>query len=258
MATPAPLPEPTLTPITSTANPLNPASTPAIAPNSVQATTDFGGLVNTVRKPVESIRPITEPETVRGQLTSLIAEDSPYLQSAKNYALSGMNDRGLVSSSLAVGAAQRAAIDAATPIAGQDAQTYTASGVAAQNANAAVNKTAYDAALKNQAVNLEAGYSASLQKQKDDAYATLNLTLKRIDERVELDKIALQDRDSFSKSVGPIMQQYQTEFSRIQVDPNFASPSEKATAIQMLNNIYKPQISAINSIYGYTLKWTNV
>ncbi len=233
------------------------AETPSV-PSPPLTGAGVPGLVGAVPKPTALMRTITPEETVRGQLNALIAEDSPYLQSAKNYALAGMNDRGLASSSLAIGAAQRAAIDAATPIAGQDATTYATSGLSAQNANQGVDLTGYQAGLKEVSDKQAAGYASELQRQKDDAYATLNLSLKQIDKDLEIQKINLQDRDSFAKTVGPIMQQYQGEFAKIQIDPNFANPDEKAAAIQRLNDIYQPQISAINSIYGYDLKWDNI
>jgi hypothetical protein len=92
-------------------------------------------------------RDIKEEETVSGQLNKLLAEDSPYVQSARNKALEQGNSRGLLSSSLTAGAGERAAIDAAAPIAAQDASTYAASGLSAQNANQDVSLTGYKSAL---------------------------------------------------------------------------------------------------------------
>ncbi len=62
--------------------------------------------------------------TVRTQMEGLLAEDSQFLQLAKQGAKEEASSRGLLNSSIAAGAGQRAAIQSALPIAQQDAQTY--------------------------------------------------------------------------------------------------------------------------------------
>lgn len=62
-------------------------------------------------------------DTVEGRVEGIIAKNSPLMQSAATRAAQQSNRRGLLNSSMAVGAGQRAVIDAAMPIASQDAQT---------------------------------------------------------------------------------------------------------------------------------------
>jgi len=64
-------------------------------------------------------------ETAAGQVESLLAKDNPLLQRARTIALQNMNQRGLVNSSMAQGAGVAAMVDRITPIAQQDAQTYS-------------------------------------------------------------------------------------------------------------------------------------
>lgn len=64
-------------------------------------------------------------ETAAGQVNSLLANDNPLLQRARTLARQGMAQRGLVNSSMAQGAGVGAMIDRITPIAQQDAQTYS-------------------------------------------------------------------------------------------------------------------------------------
>jgi len=64
-------------------------------------------------------------ETVAGQLSSLLASGNPYLERAKSGAAQTANSRGLLNTSMAAGAGEAAAIDAALPIASADANTYT-------------------------------------------------------------------------------------------------------------------------------------
>jgi hypothetical protein len=65
----------------------------------------------------------TADQTVAGQVDNIIAADSPLMQRAATRADQQMNKRGLMNSSMAVGAGQSAVMDAALPIAQQDAQT---------------------------------------------------------------------------------------------------------------------------------------
>lgn len=62
--------------------------------------------------------------TVGGQLDSILAQDGLHMQRARSNALQMAADMGLRNSSIAVGAAQGALIDRATPIATADAQIY--------------------------------------------------------------------------------------------------------------------------------------
>jgi hypothetical protein len=60
---------------------------------------------------------------VSDQLNNLLDENSRYLQSARARSNQAANARGLINSSIGVGAGESAAINAALPIAQQDAQT---------------------------------------------------------------------------------------------------------------------------------------
>jgi hypothetical protein len=64
---------------------------------------------------------------VANQLNALLAQDSPYLQSARTRALQYAGGRGLLNSSIAAGAGETAAIDSALPIASQDASSFLTS-----------------------------------------------------------------------------------------------------------------------------------
>lgn len=127
---------------------------------------------------------ITPQGTVQQQVLDIVKNDSPLIQQASNQALIDMNARGLVNSSLAVGAARDAVYKTALPIATTDANAYNQamfkSGDAAnlaltntanaQNQAAQFNTAATNLALtntanaKNAASNFEAaaGNQASL------------------------------------------------------------------------------------------------
>ena len=62
--------------------------------------------------------------TVEGRTDSIIAADSPLMQRAAAKANETANSRGLINSSMAVGSAQNAVLDAAAPMAAADAASY--------------------------------------------------------------------------------------------------------------------------------------
>jgi len=61
---------------------------------------------------------------VQDRLVDLLERDNPYIKSARDRAMEMASQRGLLNSSIAAGAAERAAIEAALPIAQQDASTW--------------------------------------------------------------------------------------------------------------------------------------
>lgn len=71
---------------------------------------------------------VANNQTVQGQLTGLIAANSPLLQQARAKSLAEMNARGLANSSMAVGAGQEAVIKQALPIAQADATMFGSAG----------------------------------------------------------------------------------------------------------------------------------
>lgn len=72
-----------------------------------------------------SIAPAQTNDSVAKRVVDLTGSDSPLMQAAKTEGLKIANSRGLLNSSLAAGATQRAMLDAALPIASQDAsQAY--------------------------------------------------------------------------------------------------------------------------------------
>lgn len=80
---------------------------------------------------------VDKNQTVQGQLTDILAQESKMNQFAASKAMQQANKRGLTNSSIAVGEAQNAVIQNALPIAQQDAQTF---GAAAQTNSTEANK----------------------------------------------------------------------------------------------------------------------
>lgn len=110
-----------------------------------------------------------EKSTVQGQLTGMLAKDSPLFQRAETRSLQQMNDRGLTNSSMAVGAGQAAVIDAATPIAQQDANTFASAGQF--NANAKNTAAIQNTGMLNDSFKFGAGAANDALGQQRTALA---------------------------------------------------------------------------------------
>lgn len=76
--------------------------------------------VSYTAKPFE----VTPEQTVSGQVAKLYSDDSPLLQQARVRAKQQAADRGLQSSSIAVGAGEQAVLSQALPIATEDSRRY--------------------------------------------------------------------------------------------------------------------------------------
>lgn len=67
---------------------------------------------------------VSNDATVQGRMEGLLSEGSKYMKAAESKANELSNKRGILNSTMGVGAAQKANIEAALPIAQQDANTY--------------------------------------------------------------------------------------------------------------------------------------
>jgi hypothetical protein len=107
-------------------------------------------------------------QSVQGQLTGIIDSNSPLMQQAKTGALQQMNQRGLVNSSMAVGAGQDAVIRQALPIAQSDASLFANN--AKYNADVANTMSQFNTGQENTARQFGASASnqASLSNQASE------------------------------------------------------------------------------------------
>ena len=264
----------------------------AVAPSTTAApdTVATPANVASVTAPAASTaRTITAPETVSGQLNTLLAGDSTYIQSARNAGLATANSRGLLNSSLAAGTAERAAIDAAAPIATSDANIYAAAGQSAQGANQDRTLAGYNSLLGAAQAQQNFGYTTAenqqniqantdlqnarlqstsdlqtqqnaatlaQQTQQQQATSTLQTTLKSMDVNLSLDQMDATSRNAFTTAVTPIMQQTQAAIQAIQTTPDTTMSAEaKATAITDLQANMKAGINTMSTLYNFPVTW---
>lgn len=192
---------------------------------------------------------IAKSQTVQGQLQGIIAANSPLLQLAEAQARQQMNQRGLLNTSMAVGAGQEAVIKQALPIATQDATLFAnqakynaeAASAAAQFKAAAENRAAeFNASAKNTAFAADkAASDAALQfeaaaKNASSANYTkdLNTTMSQMMDQSL--KVGLADADNMTKL---LVQQIDADTRKYLIDVE-ATYKNQMQASASANDLY--------------------
>lgn len=204
-----------------------PAMLPTPAPSSQSV--DYQGIINSAitqalsSAPKTAVAPtasqVTAPtvaaftqevdpgQTVEGIISRLVGNtDTPWIKRAQAIALEGMNNRGLLSSSLAQGAGTAAAIDAAGKVAEADANIYAQQRIANQNAVNSVNVSNADRqfgvskanADATNAINL-AGFSAANQRDNTVLSASLDAAMTPIKTAAQKDIMSYQSDIDLNK-----------------------------------------------------------
>lgn len=125
--------------------------------------------------------------TVAGQLKEILDAGSPLLEEAEANARQAMSGRGLINSTIALSAGQKALYDAALPIASADAATWDRAGT---NTTAAQNQTSqFNAGLTTDVSKTNAGQDNAAMSQAAQASNQVGLTKLQGDVQKELERI---------------------------------------------------------------------
>ncbi len=147
-------------------------------------------------------------ELTSSNLTKLLQSDSPYLQQARDKAMLTANSRGLVNSTLAAGAGESAAIDAALPIASADANAYSTTARDNQSARNSFNLA--DRNAQNQAAIASMNLNAQAQLADIASARQINLSDRQFDQNQR----AQQEQNRFAS--GQIDKQQQFQLTQLQ------------------------------------------
>ena len=196
--------------------------------------------------------------TVQEQVKSIIGEDSALMQQARQKATQEMNARGLVNSSIAVGAGQQAVIAQALPIAQQDAQTYTNAATntanqqnaasqftaGAQNTVGLANAQQQNAALANNQQAAVQLINTRMQQEAQVALANLDTQT-----RMQLSTMDTQTRQLLqtNQSASNAYVQAVTNISNIS-NSNTMSQEAKDRAVQTQLNLLNEQLRTIGTL----------
>ena len=153
---------------------------PAGTYNTDQVTLGGEGAAPAAYTPYEAVTDTVDTDsTVQGRLSGLLSQNSDYIQRARTGADRTSNRRGMLNSSMAAGAAEGAAIDAALPIATSDAKSFL------------------DMQFKNQEYNNEAGVlGANLSVDREAKQADLDAAKGEFDATQDFDAAAINVEDA--------------------------------------------------------------
>lgn len=186
---------------------------------------------------------------VASQLTSILKQDSPYIQLARTRAAQESNARGLLNSSMAAGAGEAAAIDRALPIAQSDAGTFAEAGK--YNAEAKnlfsrdANNFMREGALgKLNATNDMERLGVDMAFKRDERIADFNQTLEKLgfESKLRLSNVPIE----FSLNIARTTQD---SVNQILQDPDL-SPEAKQAAITNLVNYSNQSMAWAEQFFG--------
>jgi len=144
----------------------------------------------------EGVNVNAKQDTVQGQIQGIIDKNSPLMRSAATRARQGVNQRGLVNTSMGIQAGQQAVIDSALPIADRDAATYfDANKTSVDARNKATEFTASEAnrarlsAQESEQRQTETGVSGEEERKTQAAGGVIEQGL--MDRKAEIDELLL-------------------------------------------------------------------
>jgi hypothetical protein len=181
--------------------------------------------------------------SVAGNLNAILASDSPLMQRARTAGLQFANKRGLLNSSIAGEAAQNAMIDAALPIASQDAdisnqQTMQQRDIQLQQwlqrSDADLRRALQDGELGNQ--RWIATLDADTRKQIADL------------------QVGTADREKIGAMIASAQSNYTSQYEAILNNTSIPA-DERANNLAHIRNLMNSSISLIEQTYGVDLTW---
>ena len=148
---------------------------------------------------------------------------------ARAGAMQSANSRGLLNSSMAAGAGEAAVIDAALPIAQQDANTFSQQRLANQQVSNAADQFGADAA--NRTVALNTGEANQLGRLKEQGITETGLQTLRGTQSKELAQLEQANRQILqsSDSAGRFFSQTSASISDILKEPGHLGRGQAAT-----------------------------
>lgn len=147
--------------------------TPVTTNNATAATVNPGGTLAQAQQYSAAQNTVDPDQLASNQLADITSQDSPLMEQADSQAKTNSNSRGLLNSSFASGASEAAMVQAATPLAEQNAATEANSSLAnqaatnqasAQNASLGTQVSTTNAATQAQIASLNAQMSTAVSQ----------------------------------------------------------------------------------------------
>lgn len=199
-------------------------------------------------------RQVDAKSTVAGQMTGLLDKNSDYMKRAETKGLQLANSRGLLNTDFAVSAAHGAAMDAALPIAQQDAQTYNNQSLT--NQNFANQSNQLNAQAKNRASEFNA--SMGFDQWNAERGREQQEFLTRLEQSGRMQQMSAEASANLKGEVldtwNKIRQDAIISMDEIQMNPSI-SADDKQKMIDNVLAIRDADIEAMTSIVTAMPQW---
>jgi len=178
---------------------------------------------------------INQPtDTVQGQVQGIVNANGPLMQQAASRANQAMNARGLKDSSIAVGAAEGAMLDAALPMAQADAAAYRTTDLA--NADMTNQSSQFGAQQTNAMATTGAQLSADTSKFNTSQQNLAIISQLDAANKVQLADIqaTYQNEMQANASAGQLFNQTMSAINNIQQSTTMDAATKKASTDQQI------------------------
>jgi len=213
---------------------------------------------------VQSSKP-DEADTVQSRMSGLLASGSPYIQAARAAGERTAHSRGLLNSSLAAGSAEKAAIEAALPIAQQDSQSMVNAWMSEQEQDNASDLSYQQYMQDSNKALLEGNVQSTLSDQEHNQsmaldwqqQAGVNYRLSveaSLKEKLQTMDLSSSEKASFADNLTRFGEKFQNDVTGINADNNM-SEEEKTAAILTAQDVYTSNVNIISGLYGVQLTW---
>ena len=194
---------------------------------------------------------LREGATVAGNLEGLLASGSPYIEAARAGAQRQANSRGLLNSTMAATAGEKAGIESALPIAQQDAGFRQQQELATQQGN--IQRGLYETQGNISERLANAGYDhETAMKELDMEWNRLDLDARM---QVEYDKMDKDTADKFNATINSISEDYMNDYLDILTNPVFKNPGDRQAAINILTEHTRNRYDVAAAINGIDIEW---
>lgn len=184
-----------------------------------------------------------QDDSVQNRLYGLMSMSNPLMKQAKTAGLQMANRRGLLNTSMGVGAAQDSMVRAAMPIAQQDAQQAFQKNLSRQDFLQGRN-------LQGE----EIGAREYAQDREIDYQRTERLADRQLQERIASMNLASTDQRAAAGMITGLEGLYADNFRTIMSNPNMdeASRTAQLTSIQRLRDQY---LDFVQQMFSIKLEW---
>jgi len=217
----------------------------------------------TVTSPV--LQSVKSSGTVQGQLKSLLDKSNPLMQRAEYKGRDYANSRGLLGSTMGAEAAQAAMLDAALPIAQQDAQTHQNQTLANQSTQTqfGLAERGYQFQADQAELNRQHSFDINAQQQQFQAgqaaldrqhSADMQQGQQQFQRGMQDSEVYANFRGQLTTAIQDLTKTTSINISEIQTAPNI-SAEDKATMVAQQQDLLKSLTDSLSTLYSQSDLW---